>query len=822
MSVSTQPSSRVPSEASLSKSQSNASISTKPTCKLLDVLRWFCIFCRSYISRLFRWFFGDHVTKHTDRAVSDISSAFSSFQGIVDAEDCGALFKNAEDLLSTVVLHNAEIEIFDDTWKSLLTKTEALRHLLSEFRQSMERNHITQLPPDLKQALVIFCGHINRIATILRRLLHHQNRMTWNFWRYRLTFTKVARSCGHQALLSLDTLIAILNETSGPKIVYQTRLPLPSRDPTMVDISFTATPQRYRFMNCMLFVEQHVLRIEEYLEFPKDGYCVISYVWRGKSAANNTETGRLAVKGAEHADPISIEVLTHACATALARGIPSIWLDRLCIIQTNKHDKNWQIERMFHVYEGSRLCVVLAGGVQRLVPLNEETTWIHRGWTLQEVLAPKYVVVLFKWALGSGEGRATQGIGITEKVEEVAEKQSAVASLSLVLDACSVGYLSFTAHSAKSEHSVMVKASIFSDLESHSFRDPPFWQPQRKVLAPNVTALAVAMNLDLVADTDTRNHAIWKSALMRTSSRPVDMVFSIMGLFGVTLDTSKFERNDRLGATIALASEILRKGGSAAWLGASFQIDPCKQLSTFSTFPQTRVGGKALVRFGPGLRQVSQLVESDYPNAEALLDMPHGTMDAEGYFYFTRKAIPVIPATQAEQSRMAKNVLPYDDPARPTYFRAKDDSVWHVVFPTEDQEKSSGIQAYIVLLGWYSEYYPGATSAHDANDIRAMLIEEHTPEKYHLRTFIFLSRRSKAWVLSWRESSFVVGGPHGLEADSGENESEEVDELVVEEERFRFPSKQSDITLKDKVTRKSRWAVDQQIIERRVGRDDRD
>ncbi|RDB30219.1 hypothetical protein Hypma_010436 [Hypsizygus marmoreus] len=67
---------------------------------------------------------------------------------------------------------------------------------------------------------------------------------------------------------------------------------------------------------------------------------------------------------------------------------------------------------------------------------------------------------------------------------------------------------------------------------------------------------------------------------------------------------------------------------------------------------------------------------------------------------------------------MAKNVLPYDDPARPTYFVAKDDSVWHVVFPTEDQEKSSGIQVYIVLLGWYSEYYPGATSAQDANDIR--------------------------------------------------------------------------------------------------------
>ena len=48
---------------------------------------------------------------------------------------------------------------------------------------------------------------------------------------------------------------------------------------------------------------------------------------------------------------------------------------------------------------------------------------------------------------------------------------------------------------------------------------------------------------------------------MRTSSHPVDMVFSIMGMFEVTLDTHAFGRDDRLGATIALAQKTPSRGG---------------------------------------------------------------------------------------------------------------------------------------------------------------------------------------------------------------------------------------------------------------------
>lgn len=198
--------------------------------------------------------------------------------------------------------------------------------------------------------------------------------------------------------------------------------------------------------------------------------------------------------------------------------------------------------------------------------------------------------------LGPGEGKATVGIGGTGLVEEIIPEQSATAPLSLVLDACTLGYLLFTGNSVRGL-SVMVVVSIFGDVESHSYsyNDPPFWQPQQKVLAPSVMALTYVLNLDQDVNSESKQYAIWKSVLMCSSYRPVNMVFSIIGLFKVKLDTGTFNKDDCLGATITVAMEILKKGGSTTWLGTLFQMEPNRWLSTFSTFPPTSESGKALV-----------------------------------------------------------------------------------------------------------------------------------------------------------------------------------------------------------------------------------
>jgi hypothetical protein len=99
---------------------------------------------------------------------------------------------------------------------------------------------------------------------------------------------------------------------------------------------------------------------------------------------------------------------------------------------------------------------------------------------------------------------------------------------------------------------------------------------------------------------ESRERGIWQSVFGRTSSRPVDMISSIMGLFGVMLDPSAFDVTDRKEATIALAQAILRRGGSASWIGIATRATPFAELSTFPEFPQTSVAGKAMLTKSSG------------------------------------------------------------------------------------------------------------------------------------------------------------------------------------------------------------------------------
>lgn len=133
-------------------------------------------------------------------------------------------------------------------------------------------------------------------------------------------------------------------------------------------------------------------------------------------------------------------------------------------------------------------------------------------------------------------------------------------------------------------------------------------------------------------------------------------------------------------------------------------------------------------------------MDSKYPNRDALL-MPSGSMDANGYFHLSRKAIHVVPAMEVQQHRLKEPKKPYDHAPKLTLVRAVDKSIWEVADDSEGREDELGqcsvTQAYMVLLGWFNEYSPGGTSAHDADNIWMMLVEEHAAKLYHLWSFVF-------------------------------------------------------------------------------------
>lgn len=249
-------------------------------------------------------------------------------------------------------------------------------------------------------------------------------------------------------------------QTFGGRIICEHPLPNTPGEKQILDISPYATDGCIRLIDCVAFTEENILRIwefpqpplyqhEEHWSCPKFKYSAISYVWKGNRASAqegstaDASSGFLSVKGAEHADPISVSVLRAACLASMDQigwgqwrmiyRADYIWLDQLCIIQTSRKDKSLQIMQMYRVYKCCTQCLILAVGFPRLVPLDEETPWIGRAWTLQECLAPRYSVVLFPWTCGTGVCQGTS----TFRVREVSRgTRFAVARLVDVLYAC--------------------------------------------------------------------------------------------------------------------------------------------------------------------------------------------------------------------------------------------------------------------------------------------------------------------------------------------------------------------------------------------------
>ncbi|THV00740.1 hypothetical protein K435DRAFT_437752 [Dendrothele bispora CBS 962.96] len=271
------------------------------------------------------------------------------------------------------------------------------------------------------------------------------------------------------------------------------------------------------------------------------------------------------------------------------------------------------------------------------------------------------------------------------------------------------------------------------------------------------------VNVGKESEFEQRAPAIWRCALIRTSSRPVDMVFSIMGLFGVTLDTRKFGENDRLSATIALMQAMLSRGRQASWLGVApyLPVHPC--LSTFPTFPRTSVQGQVIFE-SDVLETGSKEVEK---RRRAILDtrrifLPTGRMDDAGYLNISRKALQIYPQAHTEGLPVNRNLdkdlgLIYDGHLPQlgdgVSLKALDGTIWKAF----DEDSGQLPKAFAVLVGIYNHFSNGLWEG--PRHIGALLVVEHAPRKFHVESSFELDDKLEPWILQWNEHELQIGGP---------------------------------------------------------------
>lgn len=314
--------------------------------------------------------------------------------------------------------------------------------------------------------------------------------------------------------------------------------------------------------------------------------------------------------------------------------------------------------------------------------------------------------------------------------------------------------------------------------------------------------------------------ALWQASMLRASSRSVDMVFSIMGAFGVTLDPRASHRHDRVGATIALAQDILRQGGKPVWLGISLDIRPSHYISSFLDFPVTNVDGTVRwsARRGPMQPNVSDAIydidawneeidegnESEGEDASSvflpqywLTGVPAGTMDDVGYLTITTKAAPIVPTGQVfgrRRTNLVQNndsriaVVEFSDvPRNVIRIAGTDGCIWDILHPDEDHCEplvpmagllESRKRRHIVIVGTSRRfhldpiYQPdprpiGGIVLPEMSTIRACAVEEHGPGKFHrLSACLLEERRFAPCIESWPMLSITIGGPGELPPDT--------------------------------------------------------
>jgi len=81
---------------------------------------------------------------------------------------------------------------------------------------------------------------------------------------------------------------------------------------------------------------------------------------------------------------------TGACALAKKLGYSFLWIDTCCINKTDSVEMGEAINSMYRWYSMAKVCIAYLQDVTSSAQIKE-SEWFNRGWTLQELIAPKTV-----------------------------------------------------------------------------------------------------------------------------------------------------------------------------------------------------------------------------------------------------------------------------------------------------------------------------------------------------------------------------------------------------------------------------------------------
>ncbi|KAF5363045.1 hypothetical protein D9758_012633 [Tetrapyrgos nigripes] len=168
----------------------------------------------------------------------------------------------------------------------------------------------------------------------------------------------------------------------------------------------------------MCLLNTKTLRVQEFFTYIPC-YAILSHTWEGAEEVTfqdiqNITTLADTCDGRQltfddiraHLPPVQLKKgytkVVQACVCAWSSTFEWIWIDSCCINKESSAELSEAINSMYQYYENTIVCYVYLFDVSaKYHPKNPESDfkdskWFTRGWTLQELLAPEFIVFFDK------------------------------------------------------------------------------------------------------------------------------------------------------------------------------------------------------------------------------------------------------------------------------------------------------------------------------------------------------------------------------------------------------------------------------------------
>ena len=148
----------------------------------------------------------------------------------------------------------------------------------------------------------------------------------------------------------------------------------------------------------MRLIHTKTLELEEFFDDRIPKYAILSHTWGAEEVFfQDMQTGKATAK-------VGYQKIKYTATQAAKHGYNYVWVDTCCIDKTSSAELSEAINSMYKWYEKSEICYAFLEDYDHSHNDNEnfdkfslenstlaQCRWFSRGWTLQELIAPRYV-----------------------------------------------------------------------------------------------------------------------------------------------------------------------------------------------------------------------------------------------------------------------------------------------------------------------------------------------------------------------------------------------------------------------------------------------